>query len=695
MAVFAALLIFDLIAHKRMKLGRKAADWLFLCAFVFGLVFSCVNALFPLLESRNYSGTGQYIACRYLMDGDSSDALDAVRQDGGAGTTAGDMIEILADAASGDYEDTYYRIEEFTGTHTLSQRENEAVYSLYDLVKKALSDGTDISADVMAAVEKSFDSLQIRQSEELSSYYELHKKITSGDTGITASDIQQMLADFPYDPSVMKAAITWFVNSSMFDEAEDLCMELIEEDASSSSQIIYTDVIAQRAYASSDTSAQTSDATIQNYYIKAEESMQRALTDESRYDAFMHEADTALESARYEMLKRVKNYITVKLPVTGDNYGLYDLQLIKMDLLMNDLDGAYDRFEALLEKVPDISPDSPIYNELTNISAGLESYISSDDSEKSATYERLKKVVYRLFNAQSQGVVGSSEGGINERAAQLLLSILKYSRPEMVITSIDTSAYPRLNVSFEMNIGRKNIFGKDGEFYKDDFEISDTGLEIAWDDVTLQTSVGSGDTALCAVVDVIDTDGSLKKEVSQALIKLIDGTDKRAVAGSDGTILCGFDDQARYYTAARELDLTKDGDSHTALMSGLSLFEGNRNSAKCLLWITNRAELDTSLRQEIIDKANELGVSLYIIYTGEEDPSMYRGFAASASGAVFGLEDPAEMMACACEITDLMDNRYEITYRVANSSATQRNILIEIPDRSLSGSESYTPEVTG
>ena len=75
---FAVVILFDILGHRNMKIKRNLLDWIFLCLLGVGLAGTLIFNVGRLIKANSGERPGLYLAYRYLMDGDSDNALSLI-----------------------------------------------------------------------------------------------------------------------------------------------------------------------------------------------------------------------------------------------------------------------------------------------------------------------------------------------------------------------------------------------------------------------------------------------------------------------------------------------------------------------------------------------------------------------------------------------------------------------------------------
>ena len=689
LVIFIVLVLLDILGHRKFQVRRKILDWVFLCLFVAGIfIFAYLGVVraFPQAEGQ---ATGRYLAYRYLMDDDADGAKAVILQDESMSETSAEFLRMLAYGVEGDYKKLYFASDAFlSDSDTLPNQEGIAE-ELYSLAMKAVADGSNPHYKVLKQVEESYGVSGIAETVELNEYYEIDSKVKSGSAAeITSKQVQALLNSFPEEQNVKKLAVSYYVQTGDFDQALETAKVLLEERDSAQNRIIYTDVLAQMAYTiTEDQIRESEDKEILALLKKADAATEKADSFDPSDDNAAKQKENALaamESIPDVYYQRIENYIHVKKPFLKDTTGLYELQLIKMQLLQGETEEAYEAFTEYLAKASSLSENSPVRADLIDLSVDILNYRNSDGEEEEK--EIIFKDCLEVFRSQGQDVISVDMEGINSAAAMKLASEILYDRQIFKITGISLAEYPKVTVSVNTNVQKGNIFGGSGEFYKDDFRVKENSVSV--DDIALNAKVGVGERSLVIIADLQNEEQATA--VRETLLRINNsGMAKRiSLMDGNGTLLsASSDSDARYRQSVRAL-----GTSRGAAITGIisvaceALSEKNVEDKK-IIYITDRTDLDEDTSASAISILKENGASCYIAaFNGSDALDL---LANESGAAAFDIGRAEELPAAMQTITDLMNNNYRITFKTEDDVAGRHTVIVSLTEEELEAEAEY------
>ncbi|MFQ9799775.1 MAG: hypothetical protein ACLR23_13490 [Clostridia bacterium] len=127
------------------------------------------------------------------------------------------------------------------------------------------------------------------------------------------------------------------------------------------------------------------------------------------------------QAARID-ISRAVNYLLAKKPLLGDDTGLFDIQLAKLYIALDDRETARSYIHKVIDRNNEIREDSPIKKPLLDV---VDAYNQLGQDETSPL---LSSSVNKLVVAESQGVITVAEGNINGELSNYITSTLKYDR---------------------------------------------------------------------------------------------------------------------------------------------------------------------------------------------------------------------------------------------------------------------------
>ena len=689
------LIVLDILGHRKFRVRRKRADWIFLCIFIAGAVISMLFAARQWMPGDDGSSTGRYLAYRYLMDGDADGARAVTIRNETLTETQKEFLEMLACGIEGDYRRMYFSADAFLSDPSKMPEQEDVAEKLYTISMNAVADGSNRRSAIDECIRESYAAAGITETVELQEYYTIDKKIRSADTeGIQASRIKALVKSFPGETGVKKLAISYFVLTGDFDNAIETAGELLDDDRSAASMVVYTDIYAQRAFLMTEEQIRASeDKEIVSLVKKSDAAAQKAAGYDEDNENAARQNEAALqylESASDVFYQRILNYINVKIPVTGDKTGLLSLQQIKMQVLKGERGAAKEAFAELMENADSLSEASPVRSALIQMAADLKQYlVNGEEEDKAAVFSDCTD----LFQSQSQDVIQSEERTINEEAAGQLASMMLYDRALFEITNVDTSGYPKVSVTLNTNIQKDNIFGGAGEFYKDDFRVKENDTSVT--DFSLTADIGTGDRSLVLACDTVGVTEDLQEQLRSAFLLAEDlkAARRLALIGANAETLSSFEDsEARFKSAVRNASFERAAGAYEIVSSACAQFAEKKYEDRALIWILNDPSLTEEDALNILALLKENGVRCYLLTLDGADTALAEMIAKESGGLTLACGRPEEIGAAMETLTDLMNNSYTFSYRAEENLLGRHYISISLIDEELEAAADYARE---
>ena len=151
------------------------------------------------------------------------------------------------------------------------------------------------------------------------------------------SDVENLCQKYPFSQDILKLAVKYYAEREEYGEAQGKAKRLLELEDSAENYVIYTDVIAQRAYAGDVQSG--GDAEKEGLIQEAERLEEQAARygdEEERRERLLNEAEARREEASHVDIYRAINFLEAKKPMFRDRSGLYDTQIAKLYLAAGD-----------------------------------------------------------------------------------------------------------------------------------------------------------------------------------------------------------------------------------------------------------------------------------------------------------------------------------------------------------------------
>ncbi|MBR6230550.1 MAG: VWA domain-containing protein [Lachnospiraceae bacterium] len=693
--VFAILIALDIVGHKKRLVRRKASDWGLLCFFCAGAALCIFFSVKNLIPESDPASMGKYLAYRYLMEGDSRNALAAAASDDEMPDISKDYIRMLSDAVDGDYKSMYFESDKLMPEMQKFDPDLKSIIEeLNDAAMKAINDGTDPSAKIAELIEKSYAETGIEETDLLREYFELDQAVRLGEADPSmGARVTALRSSFPGNTSVQKLAISYYTQIGDFTTAIACASELTDTCDSAENRIIYSDVFAQSGYAfTEDRLRGSDDAEIISLVEKSDRAAEKAAKYEEGSDnavKYTEQSKQYLDSAADVYYERVKNYIKVKTPFTGDNNGLYDLQLIKMKVLEGDAEQAYADLSDLLEKAGTLSSSSPVKKDLLTLSYDIGLYKASPDEE-------LKALIFddceNLIISQSQDVVPAGMDSINRKAAVYLASYIVYDVNVFEVTDIDISSYPQVKVSVNTNRKKANIIGGGGEFYADDFVLGEDGRDV--DSFAMTANLKNKGRNVAVVLDISGGGDDRLTEVQSVLKTLkYSGTATRTaiVDGNAETRSSLSDTSERYFAAVRDLTLDNPAADIKKLNNAVSLLNEAEAGDKVIILITDGLDMNEKQQSLIAGTLRQDNVLCYIIALQGTDMAVAGNIASAGGGLAEEIVRCEEMNALMDQYRDVLNNLYVFTY-TAEDVAGKHTVKVDLLDGGMSASGTYVKE---
>ncbi len=691
--VFILLLVLDICGHRKLKVTRKPLDWGFLCFFAAGLILCITISLMQTHKDGQSSSEAEYIAYQYLLDKDPESARDILMQDVSTDDESKRLLNMLIYAAEGDYENLYFAAAAFVNDSGGLSSQEVIGENLLTIAKDALQNGTNPKTEISEQIEKSYELAKITETSQLQAYYETDSLVRNEKAEkISASKMEELVRSFPDSENVKKLCISYYLQTNGYDNAKKWAEELVNEDSTEENVVILADVYAQSAYQSSEDQIKSSDdSEIAALVLKANEAAQKAASYENGstdFDVQRELANNYIEQAREVFYKRIENYLTVKKPVFGEKTGMIDLETIKMEVLIGNTEKAGSLLVKLAENASLLSDASVIKQELQGLLADIEKFKSSgDESARDEIFERLES----LFKAQSQNVVIYNKDSINSWAANKLAAYIVYDRELIAATGYDVSAAPKIVVYANTNVRKENFIGGKGEFYKDDFELTDNGTVIT--DYTLSADTSVGDRSLAVALDIDSTSSDMLKNVKEMLKSLTADTESAArwaLTDGNANICSSFSDTKTHFTnAVTDLTLSHEASCSEIIYSAIGTLTEKDYSDRVLVIVTDDLKLTQEEISEIIAKLKENNIACYVIAAPTADTDTAAKLANENKGISLTVGHNEELDSAMNLLTEFMNNCYTFIYKIDENAAGSHTVSVTLASEGISSDITY------
>ena len=711
--VFAIVLLYDFLGHRNMKVRRRLPDWNSRALRV-GLAGALAAGVRSLIGTGG-DRSGLYLAYRYLLDGDSDSARRAVESDSGLTDEQKNMIGLLSAASEGDYPSLYFDAQKMlSGTIQNAEQQSvvedlQSMAAAYLQQDSAVTELTSLGGSVSGSGEEEsqssvldslirtcFDAEEFQNTEELDAYYELDRQVRSGQPGSAdSSGVENLVARYDGSPDILKLATSYYVQAGNYQQAEDLARRLLEQESSAENYVIYTDVVAQKAYAESyqtseDSSSDPEKQALLNEARMLEEQAGQYDDGEARKEELLNEAETLYQQASEVNIRRALNFLEAKKPLL-DNTGMYDLQIAKMYVLLDEREEAQTRILSLMDNAASLSESSPIKEPLMDV---LDAYNQSSSEE---TSPQLRTSVSSLLAAETQGVVPQAEGTINEKMSDYVVSTLKYDKLGIFVSRIDTSNYPEITAYLNINGQKEGRWGMASEFYADDFEIIDTQYQVA--DFELNADKGRSGVDIALYVYLF---GSMEgtpledaKLAAQACVENMDtGSQKMSVISYDSDasiVVARTDSQDSLTYGISQLSSGGGTDISAGLTEGLNSLDGSSAGVRAVILMTDGQDGNSQeAMDEVISRANSENVAVYTVGLGDVQEEYLQDIAQRTGGKYLLADNTTELEDIYLTLQQYIVNNYVLTYTVTeNPEEDPRYLLVSIPAYQVSGQKEY------
>ncbi len=707
--LFAVVILFDILGHRNMKIKRNLLDWIFLCLLGVGLAGTLIFNVGRLIKANSGERPGLYLAYRYLMDGDSDNARRAVENDTDLNEHQKKIIDILGAAVEGDYPTLYFETRQMLDGKIRNEDQRSAVEELQQMAAAYLHQDSSVaeltalgrgpegqgkSSPVASLIETCYEAEKLNETKKLEEYYELDRQIRSGQLdAVNPSEVEGLVDKYRESTEILKLAMSYYVQTSDYEEAKELARTLLDKGHSAENYVIYTDVIAQEAYAAPrEDSSDPEKQTLIDKARKLEEKAEKYDDGEEKKEKLLNEAEELYQEAANVDIRRAINFLEAKRPLIFDDTGLYDLQLAKLYLLADEREKAQELVYSSMDGAALLSDSSPVKQPLMDV---IDAYNQTDSDEASP---HLKSSVRNLVGAQSQDVVPVSDGTVNEKMANYVASTLKYDKLGIFISKIDTSNYPEITAYLNINGKKEGRWGMASEFYADDFEVIDTQYQIKDFKVSADGSKTGVDIAI-----VMDTSGSMEgtpledaKLAAEACVENMD-TDVQKLSivsynSEAGTVVEKTDSQEKLNFGISQLSAGGDTNISQGISEGLNSLEGGKAGTKAVILMTDGQDNSgQEAMDEVISRADSEDISVYTVGLGDVNEEYLKDIAQRTGGKYILADNTTELEDIYVTLQKYIINNYVLTYTVTdNSEEEARYLMASVPAYQVAGEREYT-----
>ncbi|MFR7477932.1 MAG: VWA domain-containing protein [Acutalibacteraceae bacterium] len=712
--VFALFMAVDLLGHKFLHVARRTSHWVVLACVTAGLVLSGAGTAF----SQDDGGVGRTnldFAYRYLLDGHGDAALEKAQL---CPPEDREVITLLADAVERDYLSVYFQADQVLKEGGLSAEAETRIREMRSLAAGAL--GLSISQEgelasgaeslPLVGVSEETTTESITETErkdrmdqlvrevcdvqgagevmddKTSDLYEMDKAMVLDDvSGLSSGTVEQLLTQYPNDTDVLLVAVKYYVRVPDYTRARQIAQQLLSCDGSADNLVIYTDIIAQQVKDGQSSLDPTLDSEARDLLTQAEQKEQQASTlntqlpsEQEQYDQLMNEAQDLRQQAANLDITRAVNYLLAKKPLTGDSSGLLDLQIAKLYLAAGDRDKAKEYIWQVVDNCGVLEEDSPIREPLQEV---VEAYNRTEAGEPDPA---LTAAVQRLMRAQSQNVVSTAGGSINDTMAGFVASTLKYDRLSVLIGKIDTENYPTVRAYVNVSGEKDSTYGAASDFEAGDFELFDTQYQIT--DFQLVKDEGADQVSIALVMDHSGTWRAPRWQMPKwrrkpaqriwtpkpsALIPYDDSSSVSVpLTNSAATLISGI----------RELNDAGGTYISGALRTALTELDTAGGTRAIILLTDGQDGGSEDEMMEVLEQAKEKGIAIFAIGLGDVNEAYLRTIANTTGGKFIVAESSTELADIYLLLQRYIVNNYCFEYTVTENPDTDpRSLTVGIP----------------
>lgn len=727
--IFLLFVLVDIVGHKVLKIGRTWAHWCLFIALIGAMGLSGFLGLRSTLRSKSENDLNLYLAYRYLQTGDGLNASKKADLCAGDAKGHDQVVALLSDAVQGDYIAAYFAATQIMENQQVDQSlmgsveavrniasdilgisEGEGAKSELPLVGISLESDDTAAAEAITdeealleigqEVDACFEALGFSEEQKLHyhSVYELDRMINSSELSqLDSASVDGMIESYPKDSDILRLGAKYYMYSKQYDKARDCAYRLLREERCAENYVVFTDVIAQTAAERGLTAEQMDDEEVKSLFKKAESLEERAAEYEAfgdfetdKRDELLNEAQDLRDQAARLDISRAVNYLLAKKPLLGDDTGLFDIQLAKLYIALDDRDMARSYIHKVIDRNDVIRDDSPIKKPLLDV---VDAYNQLGQDETSPL---LSSSVNKLVVAESQGVITVAEGNINGELSNYITSTLKYDRIFVHIGKIDTSQYPTIRAYANVNGTKEKMFGLVSDFSEKDFELIDTQYQIQ--DFSL---VSSEKDRQIAIAIVMDKSGSMSgtpindaKLAAEECINNMDTTSQKIaiVSYDDGaTVDVPLTSSTAKLTSGVR-DIRDGGGTNISggIQAGIETL-ANASGTRAIILLTDGQDGNSEeAMNAAIDRAKQEDVVIFAVGFGDINSEYMRNIAESTGGKFIYADNSTELSDIYRTLQKYIVNNYCFEYTVTQNPETDpRTLILSIPTYQTSASKTY------
>lgn len=725
--IFALFFAVDLLGHKILHVSRSIGHWCLLTVVSAGFLCSCTGTVLSLNDTGS-RGIHLDFAYRYLLDGHGEAAKEKAQM---CSEQDAAIINLLADAVDRDYLSVYFEADRVLQGGNLSASTVSLVQEMRSLAAGVLGIQIDsVTGEMVGTAEdlpligiteetasetmtetqrqERVDQLVVEicdqqgagdaMDSKTDELYRLDKAMTLNDLSeLDASTVEALLTEYPDDEDVLLVAIKYYARQENYSRARLLAQELVRRNSSESNLVVYTDLIAQQVKSGQSSEDAALDEEAQELLRQAEAKETEAAglntqlpSELEKYDQLINEAEDLRKQASVLDITRAVNYLLAKKPMGGDSSGLLDLQIAKMYLAADERELAKEYIWQVIDNCGTLREDSPIREPLQEV---VEAYNNMEAGESDPA---LTSAVKRLVRAQSQDVVGSSEGTVNGTMGNFVSSTLKYDRLAILIGKIETENYPTIRAYVNVSGEKDNRYGTAEGFAESDFELFDTQYQIR--DFTL---IRDEEASQISIALVMDHSGSMAgtpledaKLAAEACANEMDSTTQRMALvpyDNNSSVTVPLTNSATALISGIR-DLSEAGG--TNISGGIRTALGELSSAggtRAIILLTDGQDgASEEEMQRVLQEAKQEGIAIFTVGLGDVNEAYLRNIAQSTGGKFIAAETSTELSDIYLLLQRYIVNNYCFEYTVTeNPDMDPRSLTVGIPAYAVEDVKAY------
>lgn len=547
-----------------------------------------------------------------------------------------------------------------------------------------------------------------KEEEKYTQDYEMDSTLYGEDISqVTEGDISDIENEYGETEDVLRLKCKYYVNLGDYENAKKIAAKLIDKYRNEENYVIYTDIIAQEAYTKEQLISEggisvdkDTDSEVKDLIEEANDKMEEARVLQDKYgedseemlekiDKLISDANDLYKEANYVDVKRAINYIIAKKPASGDDTGIYDLQLAKLYLIIGDRESANKYLHTVIDNSVDISDSSSIKEAVDEVVTQYNQI--SDDSYNA----ELNSAIDGLIKAQSNGVVPATESTVNGSFDSYVTNTLKYDKIQIHISRIDKSNYPTLRAYVNINGDKDGKSELASEFTEEDFDLIDTMYKI--NNFKILKDEGYNQVSLAIVMDKSGSmEGSAidnaKSAATEAANYMEDEGEKIAIITYDDSATTSQGLTASKERLKRAISsIAANGGTNIAggLIEGIDTIKDEKGS-RAIILMSDGQDGNAGQMPEAIEYAIDEGIAVYTVGFGEVDDDYMSDIAEQTGGKYMKASDSSELADIYLTLQKYIVNNYCIEYTVEKNVDTDpRNLTVNVSKYNTSDNMDY------